>query len=192
MSALSEGVYAHFVTNYGEFTAQLFTDKVPRTTSNFIGLAEGTLASRDPQTGEMEKKHYFDGVIFHRIINGFVIQGGDPTGTGMGGPGFRFEDEFHPQLRHKGPGMLSMANAGPNTNGSQFFITLTDLDYLDDKHAVFGKIMEGMDVIQKIAQVKTDREDRPVDPVVMEKVRVFSIDSQGIRLEGDPSKEAAN
>jgi cyclophilin family peptidyl-prolyl cis-trans isomerase len=150
---------ARFRTNHGEFTAELFEDKAPVTTQNFIDLAE---------------KNYYDDVIFHRIIDGFMIQGGDPTGTGRGGPGYTIKDEFHEDLRHTGEGILSMANAGPNTGGSQFFITLAATPWLDGKHAVFGAVTSGMDVVQKIGQVATGAQDRPVEPVVIESLTVES------------------
>jgi peptidyl-prolyl cis-trans isomerase A (cyclophilin A) len=156
----------------GKFTIELYEKEAPNTVANFIGLADGTKEWKDPKTGEMVKgKPFYDGVIFHRVIDGFMIQGGDPTGTGMGGPGYRFADEIHPQLKHSGEGMLSMANAGPNTNGSQFFITLVPTPHLDGRHAVFGKVVEGMDVVKQIGKTKTSR-DRPLADVVMNKVTI--------------------
>ena len=146
---------AHFQTTEGDFRIELEEEKAPRTTKNFIDLAE---------------KGFYDGVIFHRVIDGFMIQGGDPTGTGRGGPGYTIPDEFHPELRHDDEGVLSMANAGPNTGGSQFFITLAATPWLDNRHAVFGKVIEGMDVVRKIGKVATGRADRPLEDVVMEKV----------------------
>ena len=148
---------AHFQTTEGDFRIELEEGKAPRTTKNFIDLAE---------------KGFYDGVIFHRVIDGFMIQGGDPTGTGRGGPGYTIPDEFHPELRHDDEGVLSMANAGPNTNGSQFFITLAATPWLDNRHAVFGKVIEGMDVVRKIGKVATGRADRPLEDVVMEKVTI--------------------
>jgi peptidyl-prolyl cis-trans isomerase A (cyclophilin A) len=165
-------IYARFETTLGTFTAELFEGKVPKTVANFVGLAEGTKEWTHPKTGQKEKKPYYDGIIFHRIIDGFMIQGGDPLGQGYGGPGFQFEDEFHPELRHDRPGILSMANAGPNTNGSQFFITLAPTPHLDRRHSVFGVVVEGLDVVKQIGQVKTDRSDRPVTPVEMKKVTI--------------------
>ncbi|MGH7449184.1 MAG: peptidylprolyl isomerase, partial [Longimicrobiales bacterium] len=131
---------AKFATNHGEFSVELFEDRAPVTTRNFIDLVE---------------KGYYDGLTFHRVIDGFMIQGGCPQGTGTGGPGYKIRDEFHPELRHDEPGVLSMANAGPNTGGSQFFITLAATPWLDNKHAVFGKVASGMDVVQKIGKVRT-------------------------------------
>ena len=148
---------AQVKTNLGSFTIELFEDQAPKTTKNFIDLAE---------------KGFYDGVIFHRVIKDFMIQGGDPDGTGRGGPGYKIPDEFHPDLKHHGPGILSMANAGPNTGGSQFFITLEATTWLDGKHAVFGEVTEGMDVIQTIGSTPTARGDRPLEDVVMESVTI--------------------
>ncbi len=148
---------AVFETNMGTFEIELFEDKAPATTKNFIDLAE---------------KGFYDGVIFHRVIDGFMIQGGDPEGTGRGGPGYTIPDEFHKDLRHDSEGILSMANAGPNTGGSQFFITLNATPWLDGHHAVFGKVVKGMDVVKKIGKVDTDFQDRPLKEVVMEKVTI--------------------
>jgi peptidyl-prolyl cis-trans isomerase A (cyclophilin A) len=164
--------FAHFQTTLGDFTVELFDAKAPKTVANFAGLAEGSKEWKDPKTGEKHKTPFYDGLVFHRIIQGFVIQGGDPLGQGFGGPGYQFGDEFHPDLRHDGPGVLSMANAGPNTNGSQFFITLGPTPHLDRKHSVFGKVVKGLDVIDKIGRIQTDRNDRPVTPVVMNKVTI--------------------
>jgi peptidyl-prolyl cis-trans isomerase A (cyclophilin A) len=165
-------LYAHFETTLGDFVVELFEDKAPRTVANFVGLAEGTKEWKHPGTGEVQSAPFYDGVTFHRIIEGFVIQGGDPLGVGHGGPGYQFEDEFHPDLRHDRPGVLSMANAGPNTNGSQFFITLAPTPHLDRRHAIFGVVTDGLDVIDEIGRVETDRHDKPVTPVVMKKVRI--------------------
>ncbi len=165
-------VYAHFETTLGNFTAELFESKTPKTVANFAGLAEGSKEWKHPKTGEKSTKPFYDGIIFHRVIDGFVIQGGDPLGQGYGGPGYQFEDEFHPDLRHDRAGILSMANAGPNTNGSQFFITLGPTPHLDRRHSVFGAVVEGLDVVEKIGKVKTGAQDRPVTPVVMNKVTI--------------------
>ena len=148
-----------FTTNKGVFVAQMFEEKAPQTTKNFIELTE---------------KGFYDGIIFHRVIDGFMIQGGDPTGTGRGGPGYRIKDEFGEGLAHDSEGILSMANAGPNTGGSQFFITLAPTPWLNGHHAVFGKIIKGMDVVREIGSVATNFQDRPLDPVVMEKVEVLT------------------
>ena len=152
---------ASFQTNKGSFDVELFEDRAPVTTANFIALAE---------------KGFYDGVIFHRVIEGFMIQGGDPDGTGTGGPGYSIKDEFHPELKHDAEGVLSMANAGPNTGGSQFFITLAATAWLDNKHAVFGKVAKGIDVVRKIGMVETDARDRPKQKVVMEKVTISKAD----------------
>ena len=164
--------YAHFETTLGNFTVELFEAKTPKTVANFVGLAEGSKEWIHPKTREKSKKPYYDGIVFHRIIQGFMIQGGDPLGEGYGGPGYQFEDEFHPELRHDRAGILSMANAGPNTNGSQFFITLGPTPHLDRKHSVFGAVVNGLDVVEKIGAVKVGRNDRPATPVVMNKVTI--------------------
>ena len=169
---LEPGTYAHFDTSEGTFTVRLFEKEVPKTVANFVGLAEGSKEWQDPATGERKKAPFYDGVIFHRIIDGFMIQGGDRLGQGTGGPGYKFADEFHPSLRHTKAGMLSMANAGPNTNGSQFFITLGPTPHLDNRHSVFGEVVTGLDVVKKIGAVKTGRQDRPVNPVVMKRVTI--------------------
>ena len=148
-----------FTTNRGVFVAQMFEEKAPQTTKNFIELTE---------------KGFYDGIIFHRVIDGFMIQGGDPTGTGRGGPGYRIKDEFGEGLVHDSEGILSMANAGPNTGGSQFFITQAPTPWLNGRHAIFGKIVKGMDVVREIGSVATNFQDRPLDPVVMEKVEVLT------------------
>jgi len=168
---VESGTYARFETTEGSFTVRLFEKEAPNTVANFIGLAEGTKEWRDPSTGEKKKTPYYDGVGFHRVISDFMIQGGDRLGTGTGGPGYNFADEFHPTRRHTGAGILSMANAGPNTNGSQFFITLGPTPHLDNRHTVFGEVVEGLEVVQKIGAVAT-RQDRPVKPVVMNHVTI--------------------
>lgn len=149
---------AVFTTSMGTFKAELFEDKVPVTAGNFIKLAESG---------------FYNGVIFHRVISDFMIQGGDPTGTGSGGPGYTIPDEFDPSLKHDSAGILSMANAGPNTGGSQFFITLKPTPWLDGHHAVFGKVIENFDVVDAIGKVQTTGADRPVNPVVIEKVEII-------------------
>jgi peptidyl-prolyl cis-trans isomerase A (cyclophilin A) len=169
------GTYAHVETSEGSFTIRLFAEEAPNTVANFVGLAEGTREWTDPATGEKKQEPFYDGVIFHRVINGFMIQGGDRLGAGTGGPGYRFADEFHPALRHDRAGILSMANAGPNTNGSQFFITLAPTPHLDNRHSVFGEVIEGLEIVQRIGAVPTGRQDRPVTPVVMRKVTISRI-----------------
>ncbi|MCU4754077.1 peptidylprolyl isomerase [Halobacteria archaeon AArc-curdl1] len=160
-------------TSEGDITVELFEEKVPRTVGNFIGLATGEREWTDPETGErVTDRPLYDDVIFHRIIEDFMIQCGDPTGTGRGGPGYTFDDEFHDDLSHDGPGTLSMANAGPNTNGSQFFITLDATPHLDGRHSVFGEVTDGMDVVREIGAVDTDANDKPKQDVVLESVSV--------------------
>ena len=166
------GVYAQFVTTEGNFTIRLLDQEAPRTVENFVGLAEGTKEWTDPRTYKKVTQPYYDGVVFHRIIDGFMIQGGDPLGQGIGGPGYKFADEFHPKARHNKAGILSMANSGPNTNGGQFFITLGPTPHLDDKHSVFGEVVEGMDVVQKIGRVATGERDRPIKDIVVSAVKI--------------------
>jgi peptidyl-prolyl cis-trans isomerase A (cyclophilin A) len=164
--------FANFETSEGSFKIRLFDKEAPGTVANFVGLAEGTKEWHDPRTGERRKAPFYNGVIFHRVINGFMIQGGDPLGQGTGGPGYNFGDEFHPQLRHSKAGILSMANAGPNTNGSQFFITLGPTPHLDNRHSVFGEVVEGLDIVKKIGAVPTGRQDRPVTPVTIRTITI--------------------
>ena len=163
-------------TNKGDINITLFPDHAPETVRNFVGLADGSKEWKDPVTGEKKSVPFYDGVVFHRVINGFMIQGGDRLGQGTGGPGYKFADEFHPSLRHDRAGILSMANAGPNSNGSQFFITLGPTPHLDRRHSVFGAVVEGLDVVRKIGGVPTGRQDRPVSPIVMNKVRIERVE----------------
>jgi cyclophilin family peptidyl-prolyl cis-trans isomerase len=165
-------VYAEFTTSEGNFTVRLHEQEAPLTVANFIGLAEGTKAWTDPRTSRSVTQPYYDGGIFHRVIDGFMIQGGDPLGQGIGGPGYTFADEFHPSLRHDKAGILSMANRGPNTNGGQFFITLGPTPHLDDRHSVFGEVAEGMDVVRRIGGTKTGDRDRPVKDIVIQTVKI--------------------
>ena len=169
---VAEPLYATFKTSLGNIVVRLSEDKAPKTVENFVGLATGTKEWTDPKTGAKVKRPLYNGTIFHRVIPGFMIQGGDPLGNGTGGPGFRFADEFSPDLRHGKAGILSMANAGPNTNGSQFFITLGPTPHLDNRHSVFGEVVEGMDVVKKIGAVPTGRQDRPVTPVVINTIAI--------------------
>jgi peptidyl-prolyl cis-trans isomerase A (cyclophilin A) len=164
--------YAQFVTTEGNFTVRLFDEQAPRTVENFVGLAEGTKEWSDPRTNQKVHKPYYNGTIFHRVIDGFMIQGGDPLGQGIGGPGYNFADEFHPKLRHNKAGILSMANRGPNTNGGQFFITLAPTPHLDDRHSVFGEVTEGMDVVSKIGKTVTGDRDRPRTDIVIQHVKI--------------------
>jgi peptidyl-prolyl cis-trans isomerase A (cyclophilin A) len=166
-------VHAEFATTEGSFKVRLFDQEVPETVANFVGLAEGTKEWTHPATREkMTNTPFYDGIVFHRIIEGFMIQGGDPLGQGIGGPGYKFKDEFHPSLRHSKAGILSMANAGPNTNGSQFFITLGPTPHLDNRHSVFGEVVEGMDIVRRIGSTPTGRQDRPVKDVVINSVTI--------------------
>jgi peptidyl-prolyl cis-trans isomerase A (cyclophilin A) len=166
------GVYAEFVTSEGNFTVRLYDEEAPKTVENFVGLVEGTKEWSDPRTNQKVKRPYYDGGIFHRVIDGFMIQGGDPLGQGIGGPGYTFADEFHPKLRHNKPGILSMANRGPNTNGGQFFITLGPTPHLDDRHSVFGEVVEGMDVVRKIGSTVTGDRDRPVNDIIINTIKI--------------------
>jgi peptidyl-prolyl cis-trans isomerase A (cyclophilin A) len=166
-------LHAHFTTSEGSFKVRLFDDEVPKTVANFTGLAEGSKEWTDPRTGRKTNARYFDGTIFHRVIEGFMIQGGDPLGQGTGGPGYTFADEFSPKLRHDRAGLLSMANRGPNTNGGQFFITLAATPWLDNKHSIFGEIVEGMDVVKKIGSTPTSKPaDRPLKPITIQSVTI--------------------
>jgi len=164
---------AHFTTSEGSFTVELFQKDAPKTVANFVGLAEGTKEWTDPRTGEKVKKPLYNGLIFHRVIAGFMIQGGDPLGTGTGNPGYKFEDEFGSGRKIDKAGVLAMANAGPNTNGSQFFITLAPQNHLTGKHTVFGEVVQGMDVINKIGNTKTTKPgDKPVTPITIQSVKI--------------------
>ena len=166
-------LHAHFTTSEGGFTVRLFDADAPSTVANFVGLAEGTKEWTDPRTGRKTTTPYYNGTIFHRVISGFMIQGGDPLGQGTGGPGYKFNDEFSPKLRHGKAGTLSMANSGPNTNGGQFFITLDATAWLDNKHSVFGEVVEGMDVVKKIGGTATGKPgDRPLKPITIESVTI--------------------
>lgn len=170
---MSDNPNAVVHTNHGDIEVELFEERAPRTVENFIGLSTGEREWTDPETDETKQgEPLYDDVLIHRVIEDFMIQGGDPTGTGRGGPGYQFDDEFHDELSHEGPGMLSMANAGPNTNGSQFFITLDAQPHLDGKHSVFGEVTDGMDVVRDIGSVETDAQDLPADDVVIESVDI--------------------
>jgi peptidyl-prolyl cis-trans isomerase A (cyclophilin A) len=167
-------LYARFVTTQGNIVIRLEEQRAPNTVKNFVGLAMGTQEWKDPRTGEVRKGvPYYDGTIFHRVIPDFMVQGGDPLGQGTGGPGYRFADEFHPELRHTGPGVLSMANSGPGTNGSQFFITERATPHLDNRHSVFGVAVAGVDVVGKITGVPRGARDKPNKDVVLQRVEIF-------------------
>ena len=159
-------------TSHGDIDIELFDERAPETVSNFVGLATGERTWEHPETGEEIEGPLYDDVPFHRIIADFMIQTGDPTGTGRGGPGYSFDDEFHEELRHDSAGTVSMANSGPDTNGSQFFITLDAQPHLDNRHAVFGEVTEGMDVVEEIGSVPTDGNDQPQEEVLLESVEI--------------------
>ncbi|WP_168702253.1 peptidylprolyl isomerase [Gordonia paraffinivorans] len=161
-------------TNRGDIKVDLFPNHAPKTVDNFVGLAEGTKEYSEPNASGGNSGPFYDGSVFHRVIAGFMIQGGDPTGTGRGGPGYRFEDEFHPELQFDRPYLLAMANAGPGTNGSQFFITVGPTPHLNRRHTIFGEVTDpaSQQVVDAIATTATDRSDRPLEPVVIEKIEV--------------------
>jgi peptidyl-prolyl cis-trans isomerase A (cyclophilin A) len=159
-------------TSHGDIEVELYEERVPETVSNFVGLATGEQTWEHPETGEEMTEPLYDDVPFHRVIAEFMLQTGDPTGTGRGGPGYTFEDEFDEELRHDSPGTLSMANRGPDTNGSQFFITLDAQPHLDDRHAVFGEVTDGMDVVEEIGSVETDANDQPQEEALLESVEI--------------------
>lgn len=171
---MSSQLIATFTTNHGDIVVELFPDHAPKTVDNFVGLAEGTKEFVDPKTGQVATRPFYDGLGFHRIIKDFMLQGGDPLGTGTGGPGYTFEDEFHPEKQFDRPYLLAMANAGPGTNGSQFFITLVPTAWLNRKHTIFGEVVDEASkaVVDKIGVVATDGFDRPTQPVVIEKLTI--------------------
>lgn len=162
-------MFAVFETSKGNFKIKLFADKTPKTVENFVSLAEGT----NSKTTVRAKTPFYDGLIFHRVIPNFMIQGGCPLGTGTGGPGYKFEDEIVKELKHDKPGKLSMANAGPGTNGSQFFITVAATPWLDGKHTVFGEVVEGYDIVEGISKVKTGGMDKPAEPITIKHVKII-------------------
>ena len=166
--------YATLKTNRGDIVVQLLPDHAPKTVQNFVGLVEGTQEWKDPKTGRASSERFYDGLIFHRVIEGFMIQGGCPNGNGRGGPGYQFKDEFHPELSFNKPYLLAMANSGPGTNGSQFFITVAPTPHLSMKHTIFGEVADqaSRDVVDAIATTRTGRGDTPTEPVVMESVEV--------------------
>ena len=159
-------------TSEGTVLVRLFPDQAPKTVRNFVDLAEGSREWTDPRTRQPTQARLYDGTIFHRVIPRFMIQGGDPLGTGTGGPGYRFADEIHPDLQFDRPYLLAMANAGPGTNGSQFFITVVPTPHLNGKHTIFGEVIDGRDVVDRISQTQTGRNDRPVQDVVLESVSI--------------------
>jgi len=171
--SLSTGTYAVFHTSEGTITTKLFPEQAPKTVANFIELAEGTKDWIHPKSGPQKGVKLYDGTIFHRVIPQFMIQGGDPIGVGTGGPGYRFEDETKGSPhRFDKPGKLAMANAGPNTNGSQFFITVANTDWLTGKHTIFGEVVEGQEIVEKISKVARNGQDKPNKPVVIESLAI--------------------
>jgi len=175
MSDLKPGLYAVLDTTLGDVTCQLFPEKAPKTVENFVGLAQGTKEFRDPKTRQNTKRPFYDGLNFHRVIPQFMIQGGCPLGTGTGDAGYKFQDEFSKDLKFDKPGKLAMANAGPGTNGSQFFITVAATDWLTNHHTIFGEVVKGYDVVEKISKVPRDRGDRPNTPVVLTAVKIVEV-----------------
>lgn len=179
MTALAEpsadGLYAGFFTARGNFWCRLESAKAPRTVANFVGLAEGTRPWINFKAGKIERRPYYNGVTFHRTIDKFMIQGGSPNGLGTDGPGYQFADEFNATLRHSKAGILSMANSGKNSNGSQFFVTVTNTPWLDGVHSIFGEVVEGMDVVHAISKLPADANGKPVAPVTISEVRILRI-----------------
>ena len=171
---VAEAIYATLHTNAGPIRLELFGNHAPKTVRNFVELAEGTREYTDPRTGAPGSGPYYDGTISHRVISGFMIQMGDPTGTGRGGPGYQFADEFHPELRFDRPYLLAMANAGPGTNGSQFFITVGPTPHLNNRHTIFGQVADesSVKVVDSIANTPTNPADRPLSDVVIERVEI--------------------
>jgi len=169
---MAETLYATLNTNLGSVVIRLFPDEAPETVANFVGLADGSREWHDPRTGQKALGPLYNGTIFHRVIDGFMIQGGDPLGTGTGGPGYKFKDEFHPSLQFNRPYLLAMANAGPGTNGSQFFVTVGPTPHLNNRHTIFGEVVQGSEVVDAIAKAPTDHRDRPQNDVVINSVTI--------------------
>src|SRR6266511_2856818 len=167
---MADQLYATFKTSAGDIVIKLLPEKAPKTVENFLGLVDGTKEWTDPNTNQKVKRPLYDGTVFHRVIPDFMIQGGDPLGTGTGGPGYSFEDEVDGPRRFDAPGYLAMANAGPNTNGSQFFITQVPTPWLDGKHTIFGEVVEGMEVVDAIAASDRDARDRPLEDLHLDRV----------------------
>lgn len=171
---MANEIFATLNTSLGKIVIQLYSEQAPETVANFVDLAEGNRTWIDPRTGQKSDQPLYNGTIFHRVIDQFMIQGGDPLGTGTGGPGYQFKDEFHPDLKFNRPYLLAMANAGPGTNGSQFFITLNvaNTQHLTGRHTIFGKVIEGTDVVDRIGKVPTGPSDRPKEDVVLQSVTI--------------------
>jgi peptidyl-prolyl cis-trans isomerase A (cyclophilin A) len=176
---MTDTLIATLHTNHGPIVVRLFPDHAPKTVRNFVELAEGGRQWTDPRTGRASTDRLYDGTVFHRVIPDFMIQGGDPLGSGRGGPGYKFADEIHPDLRFDRPYLLAMANAGPGTNGSQFFITVGPTAWLNGKHTIFGEVIQGADVVDEISRVKTGSQDRPAEDVIIESVDVQRGDTSG-------------
>jgi|SRR6202050_1773461 peptidyl-prolyl cis-trans isomerase A (cyclophilin A) len=179
MLSMTNTLTATLRTSQGTVHIRLFPDHAPKTVRNFVELAEGSREWTDPRTRQATSGRLYDGTVFHRVIPRFMIQGGDPLGTGTGGPGYQFEDEFHPDLKFDRPYLLAMANAGPGTNGSQFFITVAPTPHLNNRHTIFGEVIDGSDVVDKISQVQTGRNDRPAQDVVIESVEIERPENAG-------------
>ncbi len=175
MDNLPPGLYAICETSLGKFTCRLFPEHAPKTVENFVALARGEKEFKDERTGARVKRPFYDGLVFHRVIPNFMIQGGCPLGSGTGGPGYKFEDEFSRSLGFDRPGKLAMANAGPNTNGSQFFITVAPTEWLNNHHTIFGEVVEGQDVVNQISLAPRDRQDRPKTAVVIDAVKISEV-----------------
>jgi peptidyl-prolyl cis-trans isomerase A (cyclophilin A) len=170
---MADELYATLQTSKGDIRIRLFPNHAPKTVENFVGLADGSKEWKDPETGKnVTGRSLYAGTVFHRVIPGFMIQGGDPLGSGRGGPGYQFKDEFHPELVFDKPYLLAMANAGPGTNGSQFFITVGQTPHLNRKHSIFGEVVSGQDIVEVIANVPTARGDRPHDDIVIKDVLI--------------------
>lgn len=178
-----DGLYADFTTSLGNFTCQLHYDRAPRTVANFIGLATGSRAWLDIPTGDVKPVPFYDGLTFHRVVSNFVIQGGSPNGNGTDGPGYTFQDEFHPTLRHDGEGVLSMANSGLNSNGSQFFVTLAATPHLNDVHSIFGNVTSGIEVVRAIGMVPVGANSKPLVPVVMNSVTIRRVGAAALAFD---------
>jgi peptidyl-prolyl cis-trans isomerase A (cyclophilin A) len=170
--SLPPGLYATLKTSMGNITCELFPEQAPLAVKSFVGLATGQQPWLDPVSGNVQHRPLYTQTLFHRVIPNFMIQGGDPTGTGRGGPGYQFADEFTPSLSHNRPGRLSMANSGPNTNGSQFFITQVPTPWLDNHHTIFGQVIDGMSIVNNIVNVKRDRNDKPLKDVILLEVEI--------------------
>jgi len=170
---MSKKIYATFETSLGNFTCMLYPESAPKTVENFIGLAKGDKQWTDPKTDKKTKEPLYKDLVFHRVIPDFMIQGGDPIGNGTGGPGYKFEDEIDDILTFSNPGTLAMANSGPDTNGSQFFITVAATPWLHGKHTIFGRVVEGQEIVETISKVKKDQRDRPLEPVILKKIEII-------------------